>query len=192
MCEKFKPSFGMKNKHIQTLYQTIFRKVKAPYFDVEKFVLKDSDFLEVYWHKTNNTQTNTPIVIIFHGLAGSYNSPYIKGIIPSLAEAGYDSVLMHFRGCSGKPNLLPRSYHSGETGDALEFIDSLQKRFPDTKLYAIGFSLGGNMLLKLLGEIQNNSPFTAAVSVSPPMQLDVCADAIHNGISKIYEKRNTQ
>jgi len=94
---------------------------------------------------------------------------------------------MHFRSCSGVMNHLPRSYHSGETGDALYFIDSLKKRFPQSKLFAVGYSLGGNMLLKLLGEIAQNSPLSGAVAVSAPMQLDICADFIDNGFSKVYQ-----
>lgn len=189
MSEKFSPSFTMRNRHIQTLYQTFFRKENMPNFEIEKFILEDGDFLESYWLRTKHSHPATSTVIIFHGLAGSYESPYIKGIMTALVNAGYNTVLMHFRGCSGKTNLLPRSYHSGETGDGLEFINSVKIRFPDSKLYAIGFSLGGNMLLKLLGEIQENSPLSAAVSVSPPMQLDICANAIGKGVSKIYERR---
>ena len=188
MSQSFRPSFWMKNKHIQTLYQTFFRKIAPINFEVEEFILEDNDFLEAYWHKTNISDANTPIVIIFHGLAGSYESPYIKGIMSTLAINGYNTVLMHFRGCSGKPNKLPRSYHSGETGDALYFINSLKKRFPQAKLFGVGYSLGGNMLLKLLGEVQNKSLLSAAIAVSPPMQLDICANAINQGFSKIYER----
>lgn len=188
MSEKFTPSFTMRNRHLQTLYQTFFRKIKTPNFEIEKYILKDGDFLEAYWHRTASSQANTPLVIIFHGLAGSYESPYIKGIMTALTKAGYNTVLMHFRGCSGKPNLLPRSYHSGETGDAFEYIGSLKKRFPQAKLFAVGYSLGGNMLLKLLGEVKQMCQLNGAVSVSPPMQLDVCANAINKGFSSIYQK----
>ena len=106
----------------------------------------------------------------------------------SLTKTGYNTVLMHFRGCSGKVNTLPRSYHSGETGDALYFINSLKNRFPETRLFAVGYSLGGNMLLKLLGEFKDNSPLSGAVSISPPMELDTCANAINQGFSHIYER----
>jgi len=106
-----------------------------------------------------------------------------------LSIAGFNSVLMHLRGWSGKINDLPRSYHSGETGDALYFINSIKKRFPDAKLYGVGYSLGGNMLLKLLGETNINSPLDGAVSISAPMQLDVCADSINSGFSLIYQKK---
>ena len=96
---------------------------------------------------------------------------------------------MHFRGCSGKANLLGRSYHSGDSGDALEFITSLTKHYPNSKLFGLGYSLGANMLLKLLGEKKEFSPLNGAVAISPPMQLDICADSMNRGFSKIYQKR---
>ena len=96
---------------------------------------------------------------------------------------------MHFRGCSGKENLLARSYHSGDSGDALEFITHLTHSYPNSKLFGIGYSLGGNMLLKLLGEKKEHSPLSGAVAISPPMQLDICANQMNKGFSKIYQKR---
>jgi len=187
LSEKFQPAFGMGNRHIQTLYSSFFRKIKQPKIEVEKFILEDGDFLDAYWHKTDNSSSTTPIVVLFHGLAGSYKSPYIQGVMHQLSKAGFHSVLMHFRSCSGRMNNLPRSYHSGETGDALFFIHSIQKRFPNSKLFGVGYSLGGNMLLKLLGEMKNDSALSAAVSVSAPIQLDICADVIGKGFSKIYQ-----
>ena len=96
---------------------------------------------------------------------------------------------MHFRGCTGEDNLLPRSYHSGDSGDALEFIQSVKEEFPNSKLYAVGYSLGANMLLKLLGEIKENRLLEKVVAVSPPMQLDVCSDRMNLGFSRYYQHR---
>lgn len=107
----------------------------------------------------------------------------------TLSENGFNSVLMHFRGCGDNENLLPRSYHSGETGDALEFINSLCKKFPHAKLYGVSYSLGANMLLKLLGEEKEKSLLTKVVAVSPPMQLDVCSSAMNKGFSRYYQYR---
>lgn len=185
---QFKPTFFMKNKHIQTLYSSFFRKRKILEYVIEKFTLSDGDFLDIYWHKTVLSQINTPIVILFHGLTGSFRSPYIQGVMEELTKKGFHTVLMHFRGCAKELNSLPRSYHSGETGDALEFIHSLQIRFPKSSLYGVGYSLGGNMLLKLLGETKEKSPFKACVSVSAPLELDTCADAINQGFSLYYQE----
>jgi len=187
LSEKFKPALGMKNRHIQTLYSSFFRKISQPKIEIENFTLEDGDFLEAHWHKTSNPNPKTPIVILFHGLAGSYKSPYIQGVMKELSSAGFNSVLMHFRSCSGVMNNLPRSYHSGETEDAFYFIKSLKKRFPHAKISAVGYSLGGNMLLKLLGEMGKNSLLNGAVSVSAPIQLDICANVINSGFSKIYQ-----
>lgn len=177
----------MKNRHVQTLYSSFFRKDKSLKLKIQRFILSDGDFLDAHWHHTTNADANTPIVILFHGLTGSFKSPYIQGLMSELAKANFHSVLMHFRGCSGEINKLPRSYHSGETGDALEFISSLKIKYPNKELYGVGYSLGGNMLLKLLGESKSKSLFKAAVSVSAPLQLDVCADAINQGFSLIYQ-----
>jgi len=122
-------------------------------------------------------------------LLGLICPPYIQGVMKELAKNGFNSVLMHFRGCATRTNLLPRSYHSGETGDALEFILSLHKEFPKSKLYGVGYSLGANMLLKLLGEQKEKSLLTKVVAVSRPMQLDVCASAMDKGFLKYYQHR---
>jgi predicted alpha/beta-fold hydrolase len=187
VSKKFKPAFGMKNKHIQTLYSSFFRKNEKLDMEIQRITLEDGDFLDTYWYTIKNSTPTTPIAILFHGLAGSYKSPYIQGVMKEFKKAGINSVLMHFRSCSGTINNLPRSYHSGETGDALFFIRLLKKRYPDAKLYGVGYSLGGNMLLKLLGEMGEKSLLLAGVSVSAPMQLDTCANTINNGFSKIYQ-----
>lgn len=155
---------------------------------MQKHSLSDGDFLECHWRNRPANNSTTPIIILFHGLAGSYKSPYVQGLMSESAKAGFASVLMHFRGCSGKENLLPRSYHSGESGDALSWINAVVKRYPNSKIFGVGYSLGGNMLLKLLGELGDKSPLSAAVSVSAPLQLDTCADAMDRGFSKFYQR----
>ena len=187
--KNFKPAFGLFNPHLQTIYSSLFRKLPKISFEIERFDLNDGDFLEAYWLKTNKRQTNTPITILFHGLAGSYESPYIQGAMFELSSAGFDTVLMHFRGCSGVPNSLPRSYHSGDTSDAKEFLQNIKQRYPNSKLYALGYSLGANMLLKLLGETKEDSLIEKAVAISPPMLLDVCANRMNQGFSRYYQHR---
>ena len=155
--------------------------------EVERFELSDGDFLECYWHKKPKQDSSTPIVILFHGLAGSYKSSYIQGTMQELAKSGFTSVLMHFRGCSGVENELPRSYHSGESGDAQEWVKHVHSDFPNSKIFTIGYSLGGNMMLKLLGELGDKSLITAAISVSAPLQLDICANKMDRGFSKFYQ-----
>jgi len=185
----FKVNNLLKNTHIQTSYATLFRKPFLKNFKIEKFILSDGDFIEIYWHFKPKTNTQAPIAILFHGLAGSYNSPYIQGTINELNKNNFSCVVVHFRGCANEDNLLARSYHSGETNDNLEYLQYLQKEFPNSKLFCVGYSLGGNMLLKLLGELKQNTLITAAISVSAPMQLEISAKTINSGFSKIYQKR---
>ncbi len=188
MNNQFKPSFLLKNRHIQTLYSSLFRKIPQHSFFVERFELSDGDFVECHWYNKQLTQDNKPLVILFHGLAGSYKSPYILGTMKELNSNGFNSVVMHFRGCSGIMNTKAKSYHSGKTDDALEFIQSLHVRYKNSKLFAVGYSLGGNMLLKLLGELGEKSPLSAAIAISAPMQLDICGDSMDRGFSKVYQR----
>jgi predicted alpha/beta-fold hydrolase len=186
----FKPPFYLKNPHIQTTYATLFRKPIELAIQKEIFEFEDGDFVQTYylWHHNKNA----PIVVLFHGLAGSYHSPYIQGMMAQLNTQGFHCVLMHFRGCGDLPNRLPRSYHSGETQDATTFINFLATTYKPPKLFAIGYSLGANMLLKLLGEQQNTTPLDGAIAVSPPLKLDLCADAINRGFSRYYQYRLVQ
>ena len=182
----FKPALGLKNAHLQTLYSAFFRKSASLEMEIEPFELSDGDFLDCYWYdKPKNFESTKPIVILFHGLEGSYKSPYIEGIMKSLNADNYSCVLMHFRSCSGRDNRLARCYHSGDTKDAKEWIASLEQSFPNSPLFAIGYSLGGNMLLKLLGE--GTTALRGAIAVSAPLLLDVCANKMNKGFSKIYQ-----
>ncbi len=176
----------MRNRHIQTLFASFFRKDRLQKVVTEEFTLPDGDFVEVVWNK-EKPKDQRPIVVLFHGLAGSVNSPYIVGLMNALNTKGYASVLMHFRGCGKKENLKPRAYHSGDTADAKAWIEHLHKNYPNNPLHAVGFSIGGNMLLKLLGEWQEQTPLRSAVSISAPMRLDICADTIEKGFAKVYQ-----
>ncbi len=111
------------------------------------------------------------------------------GAVQECNKQGMHAVVMHFRGCGEKENLLPRSYHSGESGDAREFLQYLHTQYPQAKLYGVGYSLGANMLLKLLGEAEENSLLTKAVAVSAPMELEACANYINQGFSRVYQAR---
>jgi predicted alpha/beta-fold hydrolase len=174
------------NPHIQTLYPALFSHPPAPEVEIERFELDDGDFVDCYWHRRPDAQTKA-IVTLFHGLAGSFASPYIRRAMYALAAKGFSVVLMHFRGCSGEPNRLPRSYHSGDTEDAKAWLSTLHRRYEDLPLYAVGYSLGGNMLLKLVGEWQEASLLQKAVAVSAPMDLALCADRMERGFSRLYQ-----
>ena len=155
-------------------------------FDRERFELSDGDFVDLDWHPTQPKEKKaTRIVMVLHGLAGSSESPYIRDLVPALKEQGLTAAVMHFRGCSGEPNRRARSYHAGDTKDVVEVAKALQKR-SELPLACVGYSLGGNALLKLLGEHPAISPFQSAVAVSVPFDLHRCNRALSRGFSRIY------
>lgn len=138
----FKPAFGLGNAHVQTLVSRFIRR--KPLFEPirERLELPDGDFVDLAWSEVPTSNTSKPIFILFHGLEGSFDSPYANGLMHAFAKEGWLAVMMHFRGCSGEPNRLPRAYHSGETEDARFFIEHLTQRFPRQVKVAVGVSLG--------------------------------------------------
>jgi len=182
---QFRPAFGLGNPHIQTLLPTFLQRKNNIAYQYQTLELDDGDFLDLVWTEQAG---NKPIVIVFHGLEGSIDSPYAAGMMAALKKQGWIGLLMHFRGCSGRANRLPRSYHSGETDDAKILLHWLKENHPDTPLAAIGFSLGANMLLKLQGELSRNTPFKAVVSVCAPLMLKSCASRLDQGFSKLYQR----
>jgi len=143
--------------------------------------LADGDFLDIDW----TTPARGQRVLVLHGLEGSLESHYAGGLLQCLEMAGYTAGLMYFRGRSGTPNRLARSYHSGETGD-LEFIIRQLQQHHGPLLAVIGFSLGGNVLLKWLGENGENTGIQQAISISVPFDLDAAARQLDRGLSRIY------
>ncbi|MDI9779253.1 MULTISPECIES: hydrolase [Pseudomonas] len=181
----FRPAIGLSNPHLQTLWGPLWRKLPELERSRERLWLADGDFLDLDWHGPHSP--GAPLVLVLHGLTGSSHSPYVKGLQQSLQARGWASVAVNWRGCSGEPNLLARSYHSGASEDLAEVVAHLHAQRPLAPLYAVGYSLGGNVLLKYLGESGSASQLQAAVAVSVPFRLDQCADRIGQGFSKVYQ-----
>ena len=179
----FKPVCCLSNPHIQTLWPTLFRRPIKLTLQRERIELPDGDFVDLDWGEN----TTGPIAIIFHGLEGSGESSYVRGLISSLNKQGWRAVVMNFRGCSGEANRLAHAYHSGDTGDIKHIIKLLRQRIPDTSMVAIGYSLGGNALLKYLGETSIHSQLDAAVAVSVPFDLDNAALTLRKSAFGIYQ-----
>ncbi|WP_439854299.1 hydrolase [Pseudomonas yamanorum] len=184
--DRFTPAFGLGNPHLQTLWGPLWRKTTHIERQRERLWLADGDFLDLDWHGPH--EATTPLVLVLHGLTGSSNSPYVAGLQKALAAQGWASVALNWRGCSGEPNLLARSYHSGASEDLAETIAHLRAKRPLAPLYAVGYSLGGNVLLKHLGETGEASGLQGAAAVSVPFRLDQCADRIGLGFSRVYQK----
>ncbi len=179
----FKAAWWLKTPHLQTLYPALLRKVNADTpIRRERLITPDRDFIDLDWCG----EQHKPLVILLHGLTGSSKSIYIKGLQKQLLHEGFRTVTLNFRGCSGEYNHLARGYHSGDTEDIAFLYHTLRQREPHTPLAAVGFSLGGNVLLKWLGEQGNAVKLFAAIAVSVPFVLSTCASKLDNGFSKVY------
>ncbi|MCJ7765034.1 MAG: hydrolase [Thiovulaceae bacterium] len=187
MRSSFVAMQGFSNPHLQTVLPSLLNKYRAAHFVHERFDLEDGDFLDLAWHQLPTLDLR-PIIVIFHGLEGSVYSPYAFRMMEALDATGFNSVVMHFRGCFSESNSLARAYHSGDTGDARAFLKTLVQNYPGRALGAIGYSVGGNMLIKLQGELGEASPLFGAVSVSAPVRLGLTADFLNAGTSRLYQK----
>ncbi|HDZ55527.1 MAG TPA: hydrolase [Pseudomonas xinjiangensis] len=183
----FRAARWLPGAHLQTLFGPLLRRSPVLQRQRERLTLADGDFLDLDWYGSPNA--GHPCVILLHGLTGSSNSLYILGQQQALAERGWSSVSVNWRGCSGEPNHLPRGYHSGASDDLAEVVEYLHRRLPDIPLAAIGYSLGGNVLLKYLGESADQCALRAAVAVSVPFRLDQSADRLQVGFSRVYQTR---
>jgi predicted alpha/beta-fold hydrolase len=182
-ASRFKPAWWLPGAHLQTLFPQLFRNRQPPPLQRERLDLSDGDFVDIDW----TLDTTGPLVLLLHGLEGSIRSHYVAGLMNSLRDRGFRVALLYFRGCSGEPNRLPRSYHSGETGDVDTVIRHIAKRQPQRALHAIGISLGGNVLLKWLGEHPHQSLVRRAVAVSVPFELNTAARRLERGLSRLYQ-----
>ncbi len=178
---RFTPAWWCRNPHLQTLWPLA---VKPPHPELsrERIELPDGDFIDLDW----TTNRSDPVVLVIHGLEGSAHSHYARRLLHALPRNGLRGVLMHFRGRSGEPNRLPRAYHSGETGD-LQFIFELLSNRGDKPSAIVAYSLGGNVLLKWLGEKQDETLDIKAVAVSVPFVLSELADHMNKGFQRIYQ-----
>lgn len=174
------------NRHVQTIYPRFIQPRLPLNYTMERVKLDDGDFLDLAWGPA--PQKLTALVVMFHGLEGSIHSHYANDMMVTLSQQGWQVVLMHFRGCSGEANLMPRAYHSGETSDPAFIINLLHQRYPNVPKVAVGFSLGANMLLKLLGEHPDSLGLKAAAAVSAPLKLDECATSVNQGFAKVYQR----
>lgn len=182
---QFKPAWWLPNSHLQTIWPVLCRgDIKSIVLERERLELPDGDFIDLDWCGKDQSG---PIVLILHGFEGSIESHYAKGMLQAIQQNGWRGLFMHFRGCSGEPNRLPRGYHSGETRDVNFVVKTIRKRENNLDIAAIGYSLGGNVLLKWLGETGEDNPLKAATAISVPFDLHKAAQRIDHGFSRFYQ-----
>lgn len=177
----FKPLWYLRSAHAQTILANILHPT-PPQVSFETVELPDGDSLRLARGAAQGPDT----VVVLHGLEGSLKSAYAQRLMNYLNAAEIPAVFMYFRGCDGNPNRMLHSYHSGETGDLAAVIDHL-KQTGSQRIALVGYSLGGNVTLKYMGEKPPDSAVVCACAVSVPLLLDVCAERMNQGFSRIYQ-----
>ena len=179
--DSFKPSLLIRSAHVQTTIQSVWGRGPLD-GRMERLATPDGDFIEVLWVGSGAG----PLVVLLPGLGGSAWSPYATGMANSLSSHGFRVAILHARGCGTQPNRLVTAFHSGQTEDLRFFLKVLCARQSPARLYAVGFSLGANVLLKYLAE-SPDSPLSHAIAVSPPLDLAACAKRLKKGASQFYQ-----
>lgn len=170
--------------HAQTLYALLLRRPN-PHYRRERLELPDGDFLDLDWL---DGPAEAPLVALFHGLEGGSRGHYASFLMAAVHQLGWRGVVPHFRGCSGEPNRLPRAYHSGDSAEIDHVLRHLRQAAGTAPLYAAGVSLGGNALLKWLGEQGDAAGglVAAAATVSAPLDLPAAGAALDRGVTRLY------
>lgn len=188
---KYSPLFALRNGHIQTCLPVLFRAAAKVPYTRERLELSDGDFIDLDWSFADNASTHmaSKAALVIHGLEGHAHRKYVLGMTHALNQAGWDVCAMNHRSCSGVANRLARSYHSGETNDVMHALQRMLSagKYPSAAI--VGFSMGGNQTLKLLGEAPPAVPeqVKAAVAISAPCDLAACADKMDHGLTRLYQ-----
>lgn len=185
---KYKAKGLFKNAHISTIYAATLRKVNFETQHRERLELEDSDFLDLDWSFSEDKTDR--LVIIMHGLAGNAQRPYMLGMAKMFTRHGWDTAAMNFRSCSGEINRLYRSYNAGATEDLESVVSHILAQGKYKNISLAGFSLGGNLLLKYLGEKPKlPKEIKSAVAVSVPCDLGGSLEELNRTGNLLYSKR---
>ena len=180
----FKTVFPFSNAHFNTVYRTLFTRPKV-LFRRERISTADGDFLDLDCASVNSKQ----VALLLHGLEGSSQSKYILSTAHHLNCQNIDVIALNMRGCSGEKNRLYKSYHSGETEDLNATILHIEKNYDYQDISLIGFSMGGNMVLKYAGERKLKSIIRCVVAIGPPCDLKGSAKTLSKKSNNLYMKR---
>ncbi len=180
------PVLPFRHPHLSTIYPTLFRRVPPVAYELERITTPDGDFLDMDWSRVGSARA----ALVIHGLEGDSHRAYMQGMVRALNRRGWDVAALNLRGCSGTPNRKLRFYHSGATEDVETAVMHVHESSYRT-LALVGFSLGGNLVLKYLGERGTAVPYAvqAAVALSVPVDLLGCADALERPGNVIYRWR---
>lgn len=183
----YRPPLFFSNPHVQTVFPSVFRRVTGVSYQRERVHTPDGDFVDLDWSEAGAER----LAILLHGLEGNSDRAYIRGMARALNRCGWDTVAMNFRGCSGECNTKLRFYHSGDTGDLDTVISHVIGKEAYGEIALVGFSLGGNVVLKYLGERESNlrPEIRKAVTFSVPVDLTASSWKMGLPSNRIYMKR---
>jgi predicted alpha/beta-fold hydrolase len=184
VADPYRPPWWYRGPHLQTLWGPFLRPLGRPRFRRERIDTDDGDFLDLDW--VDAAPAGAPLVVVLHGLEGSSRSHYVCGLCREAADLGLRAVVLNFRSCSGEMNRTPRLYHSGETTDLDAVLSRIVARERGARIGLAGVSLGGNVLLKWLGERGDSAPpeVRAGAAISVPFDLEACAGVLDRGMRR--------
>lgn len=187
MPPRFVPAWWLPHAHLQTIYASLAARAPRVALRRERWDTPDGDFVDVDFV---DGPAGAPWVQLFHGLEGSSESGYARALMSHVRERGWRGSVLHFRGCSGEPNRLPRAYHSGDSAEIDWALRRLRERTRGGALFATGVSLGGNALAKWLGERgeEASSIVDRTAVVCAPLDLMAAGEALGQGLSLLYAK----
>lgn len=185
---KFRPAWWLPGGHAQTIWGRFARPRPAFPLVTECLVAPDGDNVEVH---ILDAPEEAPRVLLLHGLEGTLRSHYISGVMENASARGWGVVLLMHRGCGSAPNIARRFYHSGETTDLAFVFREFASRHPGSPWFLAGVSLGGNVLLKWLGEqaAAADGSIAGAAAISVPFDLEAGARHISDGFARVYDRR---
>lgn len=186
ISSSYKAPIASRNTHLATIYSGLFRKVRGVKQERERITLSDGDFIDLDWSFAKK-KTNK-LMLLLHGLEGDAQRPYILGAAKIFVKNNIDVVAVNHRSCSGEPNLLYRSYNSGATEDLHDVLKHILDTRSYTDIFLKGFSLGGNIVLKYLGEQKFEIPsqIKSAIAVSVPCSLNGSCIELHKFKNILY------
>jgi len=186
----YKKPFYLWNAHLETIIPALTRKIKNISYERERITIFDGDFLDIDWYKHKN-QLSKNLVIISHGLEGSSNRAYAMGLAKVFWDKGWEALAWNHRGCSGEINRKLRFYHSGASEDLRAVVDYVLQNFDYETIILSGFSLGGNMTLKYLGEENTNisKKIKKSVVFSVPLHLSSCSASLRKKENWVYANK---
>ncbi len=181
------PGFG--SGHLQSIYPSVFRRVARVTGRRERIETPDGDFLDLDWSAPAGEGSR--LAVLSHGLEGDSSQPYMQGMAAALNRRGWDILAWNFRGCSGEPNRFARSYHSGATEDLQTVLDHVFEMKRYARVALVGFSLGGNLTLKYLGDAGGDADprLCRAAAISVPCDLASSAEKLAGFSQRLYMRR---